>query len=191
MVRQNRVLLLLQQVYSEGGEKMKKWIVGNLVIGLVFLFLLLPLLGTPVSAATTATVVVNATPAYVTISNSPSTYGFGTVQTSTNYSTGQAYFNITNGSSVNIDIAISCNATWLGGTPWTHSDAGTPGADTAVLAADPDAGSWHITVKNGSPNDLYNNISGNQDWGIRLATPTSFSDGTLKTNTITLTASAH
>ncbi len=166
-----------------------KGLLVSLLLALLLVFL--PVFGSSVFAATTQYVSVNATPAYVTISNSPSSYGFGVVQVSTNYSTSTGYFTITNGSTVNIDITISCNATWAGGSGWTHSDAGTPGADTAAMSASPNTGAFNIIVKNSSPNDLYTNTgSASLPWELRLATPTSFSDGVLKTNTITLTATA-
>lgn len=143
-------------------------------------------------AATTASVSVNATPAYVTITNSPDNYGFGTVAVSTNYSTAVDYFTITNGSSVNIDVAISTNATWAGGNSWTHSDAGTPGSTTAALYATPNTAAWNIIVKNATPNDLYTNTgSASLPWGLRLVAPTVFDDAVLKTNTVTLTATAN
>lgn len=171
----------------------KEWIrrlFGNLCVATV-LALLFAVPDTPVFAATTQDVVVNATPAYVSISNAPATYGFGTVVVSTNYSSTQNYFTITDSSTVNIDVAVSCNATWLGGNGWTHSDAGTPGSTTAAMSADPNTGAWNILVKNGSPVDLFNDVTGNQNWGIRLAAPTAFDDGVIKTNTVTLTATAH
>lgn len=158
---------------------------------LVVLLLLSPVVGTPALAATTADIAVNATPAYVEITNSPSTYGFGTVAVSTNYSTDTVYFNITNTSSVNIDVAISTNATWAGGNTWTHSDAGTPGSTTAAMSATPGTAAWNIIVKNATPNDLYTNTAATPlSWGLRLAAPTVFDDGVLKTNTVTLTATA-
>jgi hypothetical protein len=169
---------------------MKKYM-GSIGVFLVALLVLLALAPTPVLAATTAGVAVNATPAYVTISNAPTSYGFGTVEVSTNYSTTTTYFTITNGSSVNIDIAISCNATWAGGNTWTHDDTGTPAGETAALYATPGDASWNIIVKNATPNDLYSNTAdATPDWGLRLMAPTSFDDGVLKTNTVTLTATA-
>ncbi len=146
---------------------------------------------TVVFAATSDTVSINATPSYVTISNSPDNYGFGNVAVSTNTSTSQNYFTITNGSSINIDIAISTNATWAGGNTWSHSDTGTPGSTTAALFATPDTAAWNIIVKNATPNDLYSSMAdASPDWGLRLLAPTVFDDGVLKTNTITLSASA-
>ena len=149
-------------------------------------------LGTTVAyAATSAGVSVNATPAYVTITNSPNTYSFGVVNTSSNYSTAVGYFTITNGSTVNIDVAISCNATWTGGVAWTHSDTLTPGADTAGLASTPNTTIWNVIVKNAAPQKVYTNTgSASLLWGLRLLTPTSFSDGVIKTNTVTLTATS-
>lgn len=146
---------------------------------------------TPVYSATTADIAVNATPAYVSITNSPDNYGFGVVATSTNYSTAVGYFTITNASSVNIDIAISCNSSWAGGNTWTHSDAGTPGSTTAALYATANTTAWNIIVKNASPNDLYTNTgTAALQWGLRLMAPTVFDDAVLKTNTVVVTATA-
>lgn len=163
------------------------WISLLLVVVLVVAAVSVP---TVVLAATSDTVAINATPSFITISNSPNNYGFGSVVVSTNTSTAQNYFTITNGSSVNIDIAISANATWAGGNTWTHSDAGTPGSTTAALYADDDTGDFTIIVKNATPNDLYTNTAdASPDWGLRLLSPTVYDDGVLKTTTVTLTAS--
>ncbi len=171
---------------------MKKWI-SNVALGIVVVLLLMvagPGIGA--LAATTADVSVNATPAYIAISNSPSTYSFGTVEVSTNYSSATGYFTITNSSTVAIDIVISTNSTWLGGNDWAHDDSGTPGAETAAMSASLNSDAFNITVKNGTPNDLVTSLSSGtpQDWELRLAAPTSFDDGVLKTNTVTLTASS-
>ncbi len=159
---------------------------------LAVMLLVMPLvMATPVLAETTQDVAVNATPEYVTITNSPSTYGFGTVAVSTNYSTAQNYFTITNGSTVNIDVAISTNSTWTGGDPWTHSDTNTPSAMTAAMSATPGTAAWNVIVKNAAPQDLFSaTADASPDWGLRLASPTSYTDGIIKENTITLTATA-
>lgn len=172
---------------------MRKWLRRSFGTGCLLAALLLigALFGTtPVFAATTADVAVNATPAYVSISNAPIDYGFGTVAVSTNYSTSQGYFTVTDSSTVNIDVAVSCNTTWAGGVTWTHDDTGTPGVDTAALYCSPNTNAFDIVVKNTSPNDLVSNNSGNIDWELRLMAPTVFGDGVLKTNTVTLTATA-
>jgi len=160
------------------------------MVPILVVLVLLVVLASPVSAATTADVAVNATPSFVSITNSPDNYGFGTVVAGSNVSTAQAYFTMVDGSSVNIDVAISCNATWAGGVTWTHDDTGTPGVDTAALKASPNTGAYDIIVKNGTPVNLVANNSGNVTWELRLYAPTSFGDGVLKTNTVTLTATA-
>jgi len=162
------------------------------LVPIVVVLVLLVVLASPVSALTTADVAVNATPSYVTITNAPDNYGFGTVLVSTNTSTAVGYFTITNGSSVAIDIAISCNATWAGGNGWTHSDTGTPASTTAALYSTPNTVAWNIIVKNATPNNLVAGLaaSTNQAWGLRLMSPTVYDDGVLKTNTVTLTATA-
>jgi hypothetical protein len=148
-------------------------------------------MASPAFAATTATVTVNATPTYVSVVNTPGGYPFGVVAISTNYSTTQGYFNITNGSSVNISIAISCNATWGGGAGWTHSDTGTPGVSTAALYCSSNTGLFNTIVKNGTPNNLVSDTgASNILWELRLRSPTEFGDAVLKSNTITLTATA-
>jgi hypothetical protein len=154
-----------------------------------FVLILIPI-GT-VGAATTADVTVNATPQYVSISVAPATYAFGSVATSTNYSTSTGYFTITNGSSVQTDQTIAVvNATWLGGVAWTHSDTGTAGADTVALYASKNTGAFDIIVKNAAPNYIAENqaASTNYQYELRMCTPTSFSDGVIKSNVVRVTA---
>ena len=146
-----------------------------------------------VGAATTADVTVSATPQFVSVSVSPTSYGFGSVATSANYSTSTGYFTITNGSSVQTDQTIAVvNSTWVGGIAWTHSDTGTPDADTAALYSSKNTGAWNIIVKNASPNYIAENQAAttNYQFELRLCTPTSFSDGVLKSNVVRVTAVA-
>ncbi len=169
-------------------KRMRRFI-SNVAVVMAGVLLYFVAFASPVLAATTADVSVNATPAYVSITNTPDNYGFGTVAVSTNYSTSTTYFTITNGSTINIDIAISTNASWAGGNTWTHSDTGTPGAETAALYSTNGTAAWNIIVKNATPNDLFSSTAdASPDWGLRLMSPTSFDDGVLKTNTVTLTA---
>jgi len=80
-----------------------------------------------------------------------------------------------------------------GGVTWTLSDTATPASNVYGLKAGLDGGSYNIIVKKNSPfNDLVTSLadSGTQDWGLQLLAPTAFSDGALKTGTVTLTASA-
>lgn len=171
-------------------------------LGLGGLRYLLPLLAILVLALTPtvamasiyANVTINATPSYIAISNAPDNYTFGTVETSTNYTTTENYFNVTNEGSVNTDISVGTNNTeWVGGTVWSHSDTATPGADTAGLMASTDFyASEHIIVKNASPDDLTTSLAEDASvlWELRLLSPTSFSDGELKAIQIVLTGSA-
>jgi hypothetical protein len=147
-------------------------------------------------ALTQQDVTITATPSYISISNTPSSHGFGLVGTSSNFSTTQPGFNVTNASTIAIDVAIGTNSTtWVdtsGGTPWDHDDGGAAGADQAALYASNDTGCWCIIVKNGTPNNLVSDwpATTDFDWEFRLMTPTSFSDGYEKAIKVELVASA-
>ncbi len=161
---------------------------------LAIMALILPIvLATPVFALTTADVTVNATPSYVAITVNITAYTFGIVTVSTNYSTALGYFGIDNTSTVVTNQTISVTgATWTGGVPWTHSDAGTPAADTVALFACKDGGAFDVIVQNVTPLNLALNQAATTDYsfGLRLATPTAFTDGVLKDNTVRITAVA-
>ena len=158
----------------------------------ILVALLLVLLPTGlVEAVTTADVTVSATPAFISISVSPTSYGFGSVATGTNYSTSVGYFTITNGSTVQTDQTIAVvNTTWVGGVAWTHSDTGTPGSDTVALYSSNNTGAWNIIVKNAAPNFIAENqpATTNYQFELRLCAPTSFSDGVSKSNVVRVSA---
>lgn len=164
--------------------------------GLIALLIVVALVLVPYGTALAATeqnVEITATPSYISISNSPASYGFGVVAASTNYSTSQGCFTVTNASTVNIDCSIGTNNTnWVGTTNWTHADNGTPSATTAALYSSQDNGAFDIIVKNAAPNDIVSNQAATTDfdWELRLMSPTSFSDGTVKAIKVVLTASA-
>jgi hypothetical protein len=151
------------------------------------------LIASPVMAVTTATVAMTATGAFISISVSPTSYGFGTVATSSTTSTTTSYFSVTNNSSVTTSVTIAVTAsTWTGGVAWTHSDTATPGADTCGLKANQN-GAWgtgDVIVKYASPNNIVSTEGATTNWsfGLKLLAPTSFSDGVQKTNTVILTA---
>ena len=146
-------------------------------------------------AATTADVTVTATPSFVSIANSSSTYDFGTITVNTTSQSATNAFTVTNTSSVPINVSIATTTTtWSGGTGWTHSDTAAAGADTAGLKANP-GGSWgtgDVIIKNASPNNIVSSqaASTNFNWGIQLIAPTSFSDGVQKQIIVRLTARA-
>ena len=162
----------------------------------VLLVLVLSLaLAVPAMAATTADVDVTATPAYVTISCDQSVYDFGVVAESATPSTTTSWATITNGSTVQTDQTIGVTtATWAGGVTWTHAEDAVPGANTAGLKANR-GGTWgvsDIAIKNSSPNYIYENcpLGTGYSFGLKLWTPTSFTDGVEKSITVRVTAAA-
>lgn len=169
---------------------MKKYLI-SVLLALVMLLALT----VPAMAATTADVTVTYTPQYIAIADNVTSYDFGAVAASANYSTTTAYVGITNTSSVQTDITIAVTANeWTGGTAHTHSDAGTPGADTAAMWANR-GGTWgtgDVIVKYDTPNYIYEDCPAttNFNYGLRLGTPTSTTDGVEKTNTVRVSAAA-
>jgi len=168
--------------------------VRNYCLSLLMALLLIVGLALPVVAATTADVTLTATFAFVGISDNDTAYDFGVVAagSTTNTTAGVAQFAITNTSTVKTDMTISVtDATWTGGTAWTHSDTATAGADTVGLRAGKTAGTVaDVIVKNAAPNYIYENCpaSTNFTYGLQLLAPTSGTDGVQKTNTLRITA---
>lgn len=127
------------------------------------------------------------------ISSTPSSWSVNSgtpVDTSSTYTTGLTHFQITNNSGGAIDIDIR-GTDMTGGNTWTLSDTATPGSMTYGLKAGLDGGDYTIIVKKNSPyNDLVTGLadSGTQDWGLKLYTPTVYTDGATKTGTVTITA---
>ncbi len=165
---------------------MKKLIAIGAVVALLIIS------AVPAMAATTQDVTVTADPIFVSISNSPNTYDFGAVATSSTPSTTSNYFTIDNTSDVATNISISVTtAAWSGGAGWTHSDTATAGVDTAGLKSGT-GGTNDIIVKNASPNNLVSSLAADTDytWNMQLITPTSFTDGVQKLIVVRLTATA-
>ncbi len=125
------------------------------------------------------------------ISNSPSSYAFGTLNENSSYPTNLDYFTVTNNSAYPVNITIG-GSDMIGGITWTLSDDATPGVDIYSLRAGLEGdGSYTIIVKrNGPYNTLVSNLAslGTQRWGLELLSPTSFSDGAQKSGIVTLTA---
>jgi len=165
-----------------------------LVIGLAVIMSLCGVLlqSNEVKAGTQEDVTITFTPAYLDISNTPSSWDVGTVNTSTNYTTGQGYFTCTNSSSVAGNLTISAvNATWLGGSASTHSDTATAGANTVGLTSSNNTGAYDIIVKNTSPNHLYEDLGAgiDVDWELKFVSATSWVDAVEKSNAARLTIS--
>ena len=137
-------------------------------------------------------VVAGGTPA---ITVDPSSYNFGVVQASSTPSTVTNYFTIDNTSTMITNNTVSVTtATWSGGVTWTHSDTATAGVNTAGLLANKN-GTWGVSdviVKYDTPNTLAASQAASTDWyfGLKLITPTSFTDGVQKQIITRITASA-
>jgi hypothetical protein len=124
------------------------------------------------------------------ITNTPGTYDFGMVNEGATVSTTLSYFTVTNNSSFAINITIG-GSDLTGGTSWTLSDTATAGTDQFGVYAGLSGTSFNIIVKkNPAYNTLKSNLaaSGAQAWGLQLVAPTTMSDNTAKSGSITLTA---
>ncbi len=165
------------------------------VLGLLVAAMLFFSGATPVLASTTADVVINATGSFVSISVAPTVYDFGIGAVSAVANTTTVYFTATNTSSVATTTTIKVTGDWTGsGTPWTASDTGAEGANTAGLwAYSPDTSTWEVVIKKSA---AFNNLvtakaaDTNFTFGIGLRYPTSFTDGQLNQNTVRLTMAA-
>jgi hypothetical protein len=124
------------------------------------------------------------------ISNTPSSYNFGVVNPSNTISTGLNCFTITNNSGFAVNVTVS-GTDITGGTTWTLSDTGTPGAGIVGLKAGLDGGSYDIVVKKTVPYSILKSnlaASASQDWGLQILAPTNYTDSVQKAGTVTLTA---
>ena len=173
---------------------MNRKLKGNIAL-VVVLALILPMVFPAVAVASNTTdVTVNATPAFISISVAPGTYAFGVIATSSVTSSANTTFTVTNGSTVSTNVTIAVvNATWIGGTAWTHSETATAGADTVGLNSTKANGDWgvdEVIVKNATPDQIATSQAAtvNFKFGLRMFAPTSFSDGVTKSNVVRLTA---
>ena len=120
------------------------------VVLAVFL-LSLVVFAVPAFAATTATVTINATPAYVGISVNNSSYDFSTVVADTDENTPQGYFGITNASTVSTDNTVVSDGWNSSGSAWTW---GAPGENTAQMKASDGDGAYDVTIDDVTPVNL-------------------------------------
>jgi len=134
------------------------------------------------------------------ISNTPSSWAIGTVSASTNYwSSGSAptfplddaecHFTVTNNSGFATNISIT-GSNFTGGDGWTLV-ASSPGSGQVVLKAGKsgDALEENMVTLTTSAQSFILGLadSGTKKWELKLETGT-FSDGGLKSGTVTLTA---
>lgn len=129
------------------------------------------------------------------ISNTPSTWSIGVVNTSSTYwssgsepswplTDGDAYFTVTNNGDT-CSITIVCT-NFTGGVGWA---LGTPGSNTVRLTAfkEGDGSGDGITLTT-SPQAFISALSTNIDWELKFESATAHTDGEGKTATVTLTA---
>jgi hypothetical protein len=161
----------------------------------------------PVFAVTTADVTVTATPEYLAITNSEATWTIGTIAENTTvwwthdgaasaepYSDTEGKSIATNTGSVASDINAHTHHFPTAGAPvWTLAAA--VGADTIVLgiafATEANKAAW-TKFANTTPIEIAHALAaaGHVHWAMYLDTGT-FTDGALRTGTVTLTITKH
>ena len=158
---------------------------------LLAILLALALIVVPVGSALagdTAGVTVTATPSFLGIENSPSTWPIGTVTADTDEETGEGNFTLTNVSNVAIDTTIGCTV-WSGTQSWAY---GLAAEDQGQLSFGT-GGGYNTVVPAGSTVTFVDDIAAyaTQGWGLKLDTPSSFTHGYVQTTTVTITATEH
>lgn len=129
----------------------------------------------------------------ISVSNSPGSYGFGTVDLSGTAVSGLTYFTVENTGDAACDIAIRGTDFSGGGETWTLSDTATPGAGTCGLKAGLVSDYTIIVKKTSTYNTLVSNLAvdSTDEWGLKLWAPTSGVLGNEVTSTVTLMATEY
>jgi hypothetical protein len=153
--------------------------------------------------AANPTVAITVTAKVVSITNTESAWGIGTVDTTATVyfsATGiqdDNYSQITNTGSVAVDIEIQGTNIEGGSYDWTLATNGVAGDQIYGLwANNPSNGAtYNVTVKSSSYQDITTSLAadGTYDWSMKFLGPTAFhasDDGAEKTATVTLVASA-
>ena len=188
----------------------------NLVVSLVLALTLVLSLSVPVFAADYAEVTVTATPSYIAITNSPSTWtvngitGSGVMTTNTTYWSnplgdtttptvggavdGECRFTVTNTSSVATDLTVNF-PNHTGGDASTNSNDGTAGASSfgaKTYFSGQASGAWVISKNSGS--DVGKDaLAASTDikWGLQYISQTgAWTSGTAMSSTVVITATA-
>lgn len=146
-------------------------------------------------AATTATVTIDVTPAFVSISTTNDTKDFGIVAAGLTNSTVNStvdYFDVTNAGTVNATVTIKCS-TWAhqtGSNDWTY---GSPAADTGQMVFSVGTGLYDTVIPvSPSTEALFAALvpSTPDYFEVGIDMPTSFTHGDKQRSIITLTATA-
>lgn len=175
----------------------------RLGLGLVLAVALLVAFAAPAMAAN-PTVSITVTAEVVSITNTQSTWGIGTVVVdavvyfSATGAQDDDYSTITNTGSVTVDVEIQGTNFEGGSYDWTLATAA--GSETYSLYANKQATPtvYDVEVKTSSYNDITAAAGlaadGTNTWSMKFTAPTAFNandDGNEKTATVTLVASKH
>lgn len=166
------------------------------LISTILAVVMLCTMAVPAWAATSQDVLVTAAPAYVSVTNAPSTWtlngltgsgkiapdtiyyanpGGDTVAPSATVIDGECNFTLTDGSSVSIDIYVNCDDFSGGDANMTNSNLGTNGA------TEYGAYSWYsgmtysgkVIMKSSASSVLKSSHTGNIKWGAEIETQTN------------------
>jgi len=122
------------------------------------------------------------------------TYSFGNVDEGFTYSAPVTTWTITNNSGYAVNITIYGTDLTGGTTPWTLSNDGSAGTDIYGLKAGTVTDTYSVVVKRegSTPYNTLATVSAGatQSWGLQLLVPTTISDFTVKSGTVTLVAAA-
>jgi hypothetical protein len=192
----------------------------RILVGVLVVLALILSAATPVFAASSQDVTVTATPLYLSITNTPSTWtingisGSGLIEPDTTYyakgganettppsSTVQAsecHFTVTCGTgATTCDLTVTWGSFTGGGADMTNSDDGSNGATTYGTYC------WYegmtysnkVIVKSSGSSEMYSTglaADASLKWGVEIETRTNdWSSGTSSTATLTITATAH
>jgi len=172
-------------------------------LSLVLAIALLVSFAIPVAAAN-PTVSITVTAEVVSITNTQSSWGIGTVAVdavvyfSATGSQDDDYSQIENTGSVNVDVEIQGTNIEGGDYDWTLAAAA--GSETYSLHSNNETQptTYDIEVKSSVYNDICTDLphttSNTCDWSMKFVAPTAFNaadDGAQKTATVTLVASLH
>lgn len=130
---------------------------------------------------------------FLSLTNSPDTYGFGVVPASGTNGTGLSYFTMENTGGVPANVTIGATNMTGSGTTWVLANDAVPGDSICGMKAGLNGTSYNIVVRREIP---YNNlktdlsISSTEDWGLQLLAPTVIPSGAQVSNSVTLTVVA-
>jgi len=187
----------------------------GLAIAIVTSLVMVLLPASPAFAATSADVVITAQPAFVGVTNAPATWLLnginltGVIEPDTIYyanpgtgdntspsatvTAAECYFTLTNTSTVDIDVNVTCGNFTGGGADMTNSNSGANGATTYGAYAWYSSMNYSLKVimKCTGSDDLITSHSGNLDWGAEIETQTdAWSSGDNSTTNMTINATA-